>query len=254
MSRYWTIALNAYFEARHNKVLHIALGFAACLILFSIFMGEVSLYQNEKVVKDVGLASISLLGIFVAVFLGVNSLYRELERRTIYSIVSKPIHRHEVLLGKFLGMALVLASVVLMMTVYLYMVTSFFEHYVDWGLMPAVGLILVELLVVAAMAVFFSSFSTPFLSGFFTIGLVLIGRVTHELGQFGARSENPLFRWFAMGVQKIYDLESFDLRTEVVHKLPVYAEDFWLPVAYGFCMIALLLTASVVFFRRRDFK
>lgn len=251
---YQVIALNTYLEARHNKVLHIAGAFAASLILFSLFMGEVSLYQNEKVVKDIGLASISLLGVFVAVFLGVNTLYRELERRTIYTIISKPIDRYEIILGKYLGMVMVLVTVVAMMTVYLYLVTSFLEARVDWYLLPAIGLILVELFLVAAVAVFFSSFSTPFLSGFFTVGVFLVGRVTNELGQFGERSKSELFKFFATGVQKIYDLEAFNLRNEVVHKLPIYREDFVYPVLYGLSLTALLIVFSILIFRKRDFR
>jgi ABC-type transport system involved in multi-copper enzyme maturation permease subunit len=254
MRHYGIIAANAYREARHNKVLHIAGGFAAALILFSLFMGEVSLYQNEKVVKDVGLGCISIFGVFVAIYLGVNTLYRELERRTIYTIVSKPVSRVEILIGKYLGMVWVLTSVVGTMTIYLYLVTSFLESSVDWALLPAIGLILVELWVVAAIAVFFSSFSTPFLSGFFTVGLFLVGRVTYLLGDFGERSKNIVFRYFATGIQKVFDLHSFDLRTHVVHKLPVYSEDFWWPVAYGSFMIGLLLVFSILPFQKRDFK
>lgn len=254
MKHLWIIATNTYREARHNKVLHIGAGFAAVLILFSLFMGEVSLNQHEKLVKDIGLASISLFGVFVAIFLGVNTLYRELERRTIYSIISKPITRHEILIGKYLGMTLVLISVVFMMTVYLYFVTAFIESKVDFELLPAIGLILMELLVVAAIAVFFSSFSSPFLSGFFTTGIFLVGRVTHTLGEFGERSRNMVFKFFARGAQKVFDLESFDLRTQVVHKLPIYAEDFWYPALYGIAMILLLLSLSLIPFRRRDFK
>lgn len=250
----WTIAKNTYLEARHNRVLHIAAGFAAVLILFSLFLGEVSLYQNDKVVKDIGLASISLLGVFTAVFLGVNSLYKELERRTIYSIVSKPIYRRDVLIGKFLGMALVLALVVILMTLYLFLITALMESSVDMGLLPAVGLIWVELLVVAAIAIFFSSFSTPFLSGFFTIGLFLIGRVSHLLADFGSRSRNHLFKYFSSGVQKAFDLSVFNLRDEVVHKLPIYREDFWYPVLYAAALVALLLWISIWSFERRDFK
>jgi len=251
---YWVIAVNSFREARHNKVLHIAAGFAAVLIIFSLFMGEVSLYQNEKIVKDVGLAAISLLGIFVAVFLGVTSLYQELEKRTIYSIVSKPLSREDILLGKFFGMALILASVVLSMTLYLYLVTSFIESRVDFSLLPAIGLIYVELLIVAAIAILFSSFSTPFLSGFFALGFFLVGRVSHVLRDFGDRSKNEFFKYFARGVHKVIDLEPYNLRTEVVHKLPVYFEDFWYPVFSACLLIALLLFASILFFRRRDFK
>lgn len=248
------IAHNTYLEARHNKVLHIAGLFAAILILFSLFLGEVSLFQNEKIVKDIGLASISLLGVFIAIYLGVNSLYQDLERRTIYSIISKPISRREILLGKFLGMSLVLTSVVLMMTTYLYLVTSFIESKIDWALMPAVGLIIAELLIVAAIAVFFSSFSSPFLSAFFSAALFLIGRVSRELGDFGERSKNAVFKFFATGVQKIFDLESFNLRTATVHKLPVYMEDFWYPILYGLFLVAILILISNELFARRDFK
>lgn len=248
------LAWNSFQEAKHNKVLHIAGLFCAVLIMFSLFMGEVSLYQNEKVVKDAGLASISLLGIFVAAFLGVNSLYRELEGRTIYAVMAKPLERFQILLGKYLGMVGVLAVVVIMMTTYLYLVTAFMEARVDWSLLPAIGLIFAELTIVAALAVFFSSFSSPFLSGFFTVGLVIVGRLAHQLGQFGVRSKNQFFKIFAQGVQKTFDLEAFDLRTRVVHKLPVYQEDFWLPVFYAVFVVALLLSASIWAFRKRDFK
>jgi len=248
------IAHNAYLEARHSKVLHIAGLFAALLILFSLFLGEVSLFQNEKIVKDIGLASISLLGVFIAIYLGVNSLYQDLEKRTIYTIMAKPIGRREVLIGKFLGMAFVLFAVVVMMTVYLYLVTAFLESSIDWSLLPAIGLIFMELLVVAAMSVFFSSFSSPFLSAFFSAGLFLIGRVSRELADFGERSKNIVFKYFATGVQKVYDLDSFDLRAVVVHKLPVYAEDFWYPVLYGFLMIFFFVLISNELFARRDFK
>lgn len=248
------IALNVYREARHNRVLHIGLGFALVLIAFSLFMGEVSLYQNEKVVKDVGLMCISLLGVFVAVYMGVNSLYKDLELRTIYSIVSKPISRWEILVGKYLGMALVLASVVVMMSLYLYLVTAFIESKIDFALIPAIALIYVELLIVAAFAVLFSSFSTPFLSGFFAFGIFLVGRVSGELAHFGERSKNIVFRFFANTIQSVFDLQSFNLRTQAVHKLPLYREDFWLPVGYAVFLIGIILFFSILFFRRRDFK
>ena len=254
MKALWTIATNSYREARHNKVLYIATLFAAVLILFSLFLGEVSLFQNEKVIKDMGLAAISLLGVFVAVYLGVNTLYQDLERRTIYTIMAKPVTRSEILMGKFLGMVLVLTSVVLMMSVYLYLVTAFVESKIDWDLIPALFLIIIELWIVAAIAVFFSSFAGPFLSGFFTFGLFVIGRSSRELADFGDRSKNEVFKFFATSVQRIFDLESFDLRSTVVHKLTVYAEDVWLPVGYGITLIFLLLLLSNAFFLKRDFK
>lgn len=254
MSSLLIIARNTFQDARHNKVIHIAGGFAAILIVFSFFLGEVSLYQNIKVVKDVGMATISLFGVFVAIFIGVNSLYKELELRTVYTIISKPISRHHILLGKFLGMAGVLLAVVTLMTIFLYMVTFVLEFRIDFDLIPAIFLIWVELLVVAAAAMLFSSFSTPFLSGFFTFGLFWIGRVSYELGQFGERSRNPLFKKFATTVQKVFDLEAFNIRTEVVHRVTIYAEDIWLPCVYALLLLFVFLGLGGIFFQRRDFK
>ena len=134
------------------------------------------------------------------------------------------------------------------------MITFILEFNIDFSILPAIIRLTAELFVIAAIAILFSSFSTPFLSGFFTFGLFWIGRVSYELGQFGERSKNEFFKFFATGVQKIFDLESFDLRTEVVHGIPIYAQDFWLPLAYGFFLISICLAASVMFFRRRDFK
>lgn len=248
------IAANAFQEARTNKVLHIAGIFSALLIIFSYFLGEVSLYQNLKVVKDVGMASISLFGLFVAIFLGATSLYREVELRTIYTIASKPVSRAQILLGKFVGMLAVLTSIVFLMTVFLFLITFTLEYRIDFGLLPAIALILLELWIAAAMAVLFSSFSGPFLTGFFTFGGIAVGRVAFELGQFGERSDNPIFKYFAIGVQKVFDLEAFNLRTEVVHQLPIYSKDIYLPLIYALFVISLLLGIAYLSFRKRDFK
>ncbi len=255
VSPFLMIAWNSFWEARHNKVLYIAAGFVAGLIIFSLFLGEVSLYQNEKVVKDVGMAAISLLGVFVAIFLGVNGLYRDLERRTIYTLISKPIDRYQIVLGKLLGMIFVLGLVVAIMTIFLYGVIVYVEKgVVDLTLLPAIGLIYVELIVVASIAVFFSSFSTPFLSGFFSIGLFIVGRSAFELGQFGERSKNEIFKLFATGIQKVFDFHGFNLRTEAIHKLPIYAEDIVYPIVYAVALCIILFMFSVLAFGRRDFK
>lgn len=252
--KFLSIAVNVFSEARHNKVLHIAGGFAAILILFALFLGEVSLQQNVKVIKDIGMATISVFGIFVAIYIGVNSLFKELEQRTIYTVVSKPIYRYEILLGKYLGMMGVTAAVVFLMTMYLYVILFFVERNIDLKLLPAISLILAEIWIISAIAILFSSFSTPFLSGFFTAGIFLIGRVSHELGRFGQRSQNDLFRLFATSIQKVFDLKAFNLRTEVVHGFSIYRPDFFYPLAYAFFLILLSLLAAFFFFRRRDFK
>jgi ABC-type transport system involved in multi-copper enzyme maturation permease subunit len=250
----FVIARNVFEDARHNKVLYIGVGFALLLIVFSYFLGQVSLHQDVKVVKDIGMGTISILGVFVAVYLSVNTLYKELQQRTVYTIISKPIRRFEIVLGKFVGMAMVLGATVVLMTFFLLILTSLLEFRIDVGLLPALLLIYFELLIVAGLGLVFSSFSSPFLSGFFTFGLFLIGRVSFELGQFGERSRNELFKFFATGVQRLFDLESFNLRTEVVHGLPVYFEDFWNPIFYALSLVGVCLVLAAISFERRDFK
>jgi len=248
------LAKNVFDDARHSRVLYIAFGFAVTLILFSYFLGQVSLNQDIKVVKDLGLATISLLGVFVAIYLSVNTLFQEVKHRTIYTIISKPLRRHEVVIGKFLGMALVLLVVVALMSFVLYLVIGIQEFSFDYRLFPALFLIYIEMLIVASFGLVFSSFSSPFLSGFFTFGIFLIGRVSFELGQFGARSKNELFKFFATGIQKTFDLAGFNLRSEVVHGLPIYREDILFPVAYAAALILVCMLISAMAFERRDFK
>jgi len=248
------LAKNVFDDARHSRVLYIAFGFAVALILFSYFLGQISLNQNIKVVKDLGMATISLMGIFVAVYLSVNTLFQEVKHRTIYTVISKPLRRYEVVLGKFLGMAWVLLAVVALMSLILYFVIGIQEFTFDYQLLPALFLIYLEMLIIAAFGLVFSSFSSPFLSGFFTFGIFLIGRVSYALGQFGERSKSAVFKFFATGIQKVFDLAAFDLRGEVVHGLPIYREDILYPLAYAAALILVCMVISAMAFERRDFK
>ncbi|MCG8555235.1 MAG: ABC transporter permease subunit [Proteobacteria bacterium] len=115
MARIVAVAINTFREAVRDRVLHGVLGVALALLLFSLALAEVSLNQQRRVVLDVGLASISLFSVLIAVFLGSSLLYKEIERKTLYVILPKPIERHEFLLGKYLGIVLTAGVFVLIM-------------------------------------------------------------------------------------------------------------------------------------------
>lgn len=248
------IAKNTLDEARHNKVLYIALAFFLLLIVFSRFMGEVSIHQQVKVLKDIGLAAISLFAIFIAIFMSVTSLYRDLNLRTIYSIISKPVSRSEIVIGKLIGLCLAIFIVVLGMSAFLYVILFFSERAIDLQLVPALVLICVEAFVIAAVGLVFSSFTTPFLSGIFTMGVFLIGRVSSQLAEFGRRSENEIFKFVTTQLRAVYDLEAFNLRTEAAYHLPIYREDFVYPLFYAAFMLGILVFIAIVLFQKRDFK
>ena len=184
LGRLWAIALNTFREATRNRVLYVLVLFAVGLMGFSIVLGELSLHEEVRVIKDIGLAGISLVGLVIALFLGVNLLSKELDKKTVYFVIPKPLHRHEFLLGKFLGLAVTLVVLVVLMAAILGMVLAFEGGSHDLALVRAEILVLCELLLVTAVALLFSSFSSPYLSAMFTGSLWIIGRNSAELRAF----------------------------------------------------------------------
>jgi ABC-type transport system involved in multi-copper enzyme maturation permease subunit len=262
------IAVNVFRESVRDKVLYNLVLFAMLMMGSSYLLGQLTAGQDYKIVIDLGLGAMSLFGLFIAVFIGIGLVSKEVERRSIYGLLAKPIHRHELVLGKYLGLILTLIVNVAIMAVGLYAVM----HYVAWQFPPefvatwdvppsdlrilkAVGLILVELSVVTAIALFFSTFSTPILSAAFTFALWIAGHFSADLRNFEQVVESPLAARFARGLYWVLpNLATFDVKGLVVHGRPVETGFVMLAVAYGITYIAVLLTASVTIFARRDFK
>src|SRR5438445_12247494 len=189
-----SIALNVFRESVRDKVLYNLVFFAVLLIAVSYLLGQLTAGQDVKIIKYLGLAAMSVFGLFIAVFIGIGLVSKEVERRSIYSLLAKPVQRYHIVGGKYLGLILTLVVNVAIMTVALYAVLA----YMAWGevytqlkgydpvtmdpmMMKAVGLILVELAVVTAIALFFSTFSTPIMSAGFTFGLYCVGHFSSIL-------------------------------------------------------------------------
>jgi ABC-type transport system involved in multi-copper enzyme maturation permease subunit len=186
LGRMWAIALNTAREAVRNKVLAILVLFAVALMAFSLVLGQLSLHEEVRIIKDLGLAATSIFGVVIALFLGVNLLSKELDRKTVYAIIPKPLHRWEFLLGKYLGLALTIAALVVLMSLILagFLTAQGGSHGVI--MVRAELLILLELLLLIAVALVFASFSSPWLSAMFAAGLWVVGRNTAELEAFSA--------------------------------------------------------------------
>jgi len=155
--RVWAVALNTYKETVRNRVMLNILLFAIGLILLSMVIGEWSMYQQVKVIKDIGLASMSLFGLLIAIFIGIRLMVQELEQRTIYVIASKPIHRWEILIGKYMGLGITLAMNLLFMTLFFSIVLFLVEGNIDISLIPAIFLIYIEIILIIGFALFFST-------------------------------------------------------------------------------------------------
>ena len=260
-ARIYAIILNTFREAIRNKVLYGVLGVVIAANLMAIVLGAMSLAEEARVARDVGLAGVSLFGALTAIVLGVSLLYAEIEKRTIQIILSKPIERHEFVLGKYLGMAVTLTLLVAAFAIELAGMLRFSVMDFDDNDAKAVLLGWMEVMVVAAVAIFFSSFSTPFLSGIFTFAIFVIGRSSVELRYAADKAKSEVLR--AIGRAALYvtpDLHLYAISGgEVDGKHVSVNADFvgWDYVGhaglYGLAVVAILLVLAIVVFQRRDF-
>ena len=190
-SRMWAIAINTFREAVRNRVMAVLFFFAVGLMAFSLVLGELSLNQEERIIKDLGLAGVSVFSVLIALFLGVNLLSKELDKKTVYAIIPKPLYRWEFLLGKYLGIALTMTVLVTVMSVVLAGFVLARDGRVGVLMLRAELLLLLEVLLLCGVALFFSSFSSPYLSAMLTGALWIIGRSSAELAAFAEVEKTP---------------------------------------------------------------
>jgi ABC-type multidrug transport system ATPase subunit/ABC-type transport system involved in multi-copper enzyme maturation permease subunit len=261
LGRIWAVALNAFREAVRNRVLYGVVALVLIFNLMAVVVGALSITEQARVARDLGLAGTSIGGGLTAIVIGVSLLYTEVQKRTIYAIISKPLARWEFVVGKYLGMALVLTVLVGLFTLAMVAMLSYRGVAVAGAVGQAVVLTWCEVLVVAAIAVFFSSFSSPFLSGLFALALWLIGRLTPDLRAAVATSEAGWIDAVSSATLAVVpDLHLFSVSGRAVdgHHVSVNG-DFvgWGYVStaavHGALWIAGLLVLASLIFRRRDF-
>jgi len=247
------IAVNTFREAVRDRVLYLILAFAVLLILASVLLSLITVGSEEKIIQDFGLSMIAIFGTATALFLGIGLVYKEIERKTIYTLLSKPVRRSQFLLGKYLGLCLTLAVNLVVMSLAFFGLLA--VHGTPWGdLWIAILLIYCELLLVTAIAVFFSSFSTPILSALFAIALYLVGRLSWSLKLLEDIIVDPLARGTVKFLYLVLpNLEHFNVRDELVHGIPVPMTEVGFAVLYGLAYTGLVLLAAAAIFERRDF-
>jgi ABC-type transport system involved in multi-copper enzyme maturation permease subunit len=248
------IARNTFKEAVRDRVLYLLLFFAASAIVLSRVLAVLTVGDRAKVVKDVGLASISLFGALMAILIGTGLVYKEIEKRTIFTLLAKPLRRHEFLLGKYLGLLLTLSVMTAAMSLVFLVLVFAHTLTVEFRLLLPVGFIYLELCLVTAVAILFSSFSTPILSSLFALSFYLIGHFSWSLETLIKKTPPGVGRAVLRVVYAVLpDLENFNLKTEVVHGLPIPSSLYFYAPAYGLLYTAFVLLLAVLVFRRRDF-
>jgi len=249
------IAINTFREAVRDKILYAMLAFALVMIGASLLVAELTIGEYEKIIKDLGLALISIFGLMIAVFVGIGLVHKEIDRKTIYTIASKPVPRWQFLLGKYFGLVLTLATEVAIMGAGFALILQLSGATGRLALVPAIWLTFVELMVVTAIAILFSCFSTPTLSALFTIGLTIIGRLTAPLLELVQAGDNESLEQFALVLYRVLpDLQTFNMRADAAYGRPSDWEWIGYATGYGFVWTAVLLVLATVIFQFRDFK
>jgi ABC-type transport system involved in multi-copper enzyme maturation permease subunit len=249
------LAYNTFREAIRDKVLYSLIFFAVLMVGLSVILDNLTIGEPTKIIKDFGLASIEIFGVLIAIFVGIGLVYKEMERKTIYNILSKPIHRYQFILGKYLGLVLTLLVEALTMSIALFSILYFYEGKITVTLFPAIGMIYVALMILTAFALLFSSFSTPILSGLFTLSFFIIGHLTPDLLVLGEKADSRFLHYLTKALYYVIpNLEYFNIKGQVVYNLPLEKGYLFLASLYGLFYIVIILLLSMAIFQNRDIK
>jgi Cu-processing system permease protein len=262
------VASAAFRESVRDRVPLTVVGFGVLLAFASYLIGQLTAGQDVKIIKDLGLSAVALLGLLIATFIGIGLVAKEVEKRSIYSLLTRPVTREQFIIGKYVGLVMTLAVNLAAMSAALYLVlwyqqmiatpgqrSSWPAPATDVRLLIAIGLTFAELMVVTAIALFFSTFSGPMTAVLLTLGLWIAGHFNADLRRFEEVVDSPALAVIARGVYYVLpNLAPFNVRAEIVHGVPISASHVGLTAAYALVYVAILLLGAMAVFRRRDFK
>lgn len=316
MSKVLAIAFNTFKEAVRNRILYILLVFALLLMAFSGIIRDLTIAAGDKIIKDLGIFSINVFGLLIALFVGIGLVYNELDKKTIYTIVSKPIDRWQFILGKYFGLLMTIYVNIIVMTFFFLFVLFMQNYMIDdvvtaklWkvvgdqyigptafqhlsyifssafkaifqalgvlffvyndpagltaNIMTVVLLMCMELAIITAFAVLYSSFSTPTLSAIFTFLTFVIGRLNEDIIRFAwkLQEKDPNLTGISLKIKYYFasiaahiapNLELFNKRSEMIYKNNVTVEPYVLLYGIAYCAAVIALAAMI--FRKRNFK
>jgi len=258
MRRAGVVALNTFREAVRDRVLYNLVFFALLMIAASVAVGQISIGIEQTVIVSLGLSAISLIGLLISVFLGVALVSKEMDKRTLYTLLAKPVRRWEFLLGKFGGLVLTLAVNTAAMALGLLLVMLYVKHSLersDAVVLVAVYFILLKLALIVALALLFSCFTTPLLAILFTVGLYIVGLYVQELRDLPVEVMSPAMAAFTKWLSHLLpNFENFNIMAMAAHGRAVPGALILQNTLYAVVYCTIVLTAAAVVFSRRNLK
>ncbi len=252
------VAVNTFREAVRDRVLYNLVFFALLMMGAAILVGQISIGIEQIVIINLGLSAISIIGIVMAVFIGVGLVHKEIEKRTLYSLLAKPIQRWQFLVGKYAGLLLTLVVNTFCMTLGLaaalfYVRRSFVRS--DGSILIAIYFILLELALVTAVALFFSCFTSPMFATLFTLGIYVTGVFARDLRDIGEFTQSRAIQVAARVVYYLVpSFHNFNMSAAAAHGEAIPFALIWQNTLYALLYMALLLLASSAVFARRNLK
>ncbi len=253
MRAMYEISLNTFKETIRNHVVYMVLLFVVVLIVLSVSFGDWSVFARIQVIEDFGLATMSLSGLLLAVFIGVGMLAKEISSKTVYHVITKPVARHHFIIGKFAGLLSVLVLNYAVMSLFFSGTLLIFGAHIGWTLLSAIVCIGAEMAVIISAALFFSTITSPMLAALFSIAFYCAGHLNDLISiNFVSQSWSLFHVILKILYYLLPNLEHFNIRNHVVYHSVLPAGYTFLALAYAGLYVILFLTCSCIIFRKKD--
>ncbi len=254
MSKILTIAGTVFKESLRNRVILSLIIISILLIFISVFISPIALGEMDRIIKDVGLSSISFFSLIIVLLAGTRLVYQEVEKKTIYLIITKPVSRAKFIIGKYLGLLMIILSVCAATGLFL-ILTVFVTHSgLSSNLMLAVIFIFFQFILLSAIAIFFSTFSSPVMSGLFTILMYIVGYLIKDLSFFILKTESVIVKYIIKGIILIVpNFYYTDIKLQAVNNIPLSADYILFTMSYIILYSIFFIIASIIIFERREF-
>jgi ABC-type transport system involved in multi-copper enzyme maturation permease subunit len=257
IARLSAISFNTFREAVRDRVLYNLIVFVLLLVATAPLFGEISIGVEKLILVNVGLSAISLFGIIIAIFIGIGLVSKEIEKKTLYTILSRPVRRWEFIAGKYLGLVMTLCVNAFFMGVGFYLALLVVERGLsrdDAGFLIAIYFIILEFLIVTAITLLFSTFSSPIFAAIFAFALFVIGTFAEDLRNFAAMAHG-ITKWLATGTAYLVpNFAALNVISQVAHSQTPSGSLILMNTVYALSYTAAATAAAVLIFERRNLK
>src|SRR5437870_9090442 len=251
------IAANTFRETVRDRVLYNLIAFALLMSGAAMLVGQISIDIERLVVINLGLTAVSLFGVVIAIFIGIGLVAKEIDKRTLYTVLSRPVRRWEFIAGKFFGLAGTLVVNTFFMAIGVFAALLYVSHHLqrsDSAILVALYFIVLQFVIITALALFLSSFSSPLLSAVFAFALFVIGSFAEDLRVFAAMAHG-VSRWLATGAAYLVpNFSALNVISSVAHEQAVSGQLIWYNTGYALLYAAMALCGAVLIFEHRDLK